>query len=751
MDNTGPSITVSSIRLKIILGLILAIILLAFLIFFLSPKRTSKPSPEIPRFSPSPIANYVPAQFTPSSSFPYTLVYGVWSGNNSLIKSYDLSTGQTSTLATLPSTIKKVSFISADQILYINKTNDQDYGQELILYSLNNKSSQVILTADSQFGIDEYVNSPNKKYLAVFEVSLAANASKLLGAPTRSYSLDITTSQAKNLIFDEVSSESNPIHFPVAITDSGETYFDKFLPNSGAGWAYGISVSSFDGSTKEDVASMANGTYGTRPVLSPKGDSLIFAGYDGQKGDGTALVDGFRRSIIAANTVELFDFQTKTRQPLVNLSNENTYSFVDIDKLTGKIIFIKLSKNQADTGTYLYNLDSQTAKKVSKQDNQNILSLVDKNNILIATTDPSQSTVGNLGQTYSASVTHFYLVDSFTNQSQMIKLTDSLMQFIDVQPLKVLGTSSQVLAESTSNKTLQLSPLTIKPPLAEIRTGINNDPPPPPPPPLPLPPPPSQPTVPPIIIPPKTPPVRQAPMRCDLYRAVQCAAIIGADINQCRYVPNDPDIPYQDCGFSDDVFWPLVFCVRANNPRAKGCFASPLYLYGEAGQRVKVNINTAIYSPNTSYQDGLDITLQGNGDLNVDGQIVESIAYDFEPGIRRFIIPKTGSVASRQSLSEVLTYYAQKLGLNEKETSDLISRAQSLIISPYVFVSFFDEQTSKQILPLSFKPEPQTYINIVFYFKELYEPLDLTPLPPIFPQIKERQGLTAVEISELID
>ena len=69
--------------------------------------------------------------------------------------------------------------------------------------------------------------------------------------------------------------------------------------------------------------------------------------------------------------------------------------------------------------------------------------------------------------------------------------------------------------------------------------------------------------------------------------------------------------------------------------------------------------------------------------------------------------------------------------------------------SPYVFVSFFDDETSKVILPISFDPVPDVYRNIVFYLRPLDNPIASNP--PRFEKIPQRKGFTAIEVSSIID
>ena len=52
-----------------------------------------------------------------------------------------------------------------------------------------------------------------------------------------------------------------------------------------------------------------------------------------------------------------------------------------------------------------------------------------------------------------------------------------------------------------------------------------------------------------------------------------------------------------------------------------------------------------------------------------------------------------------------------------------MNSVQGKITAPYIFVSFFNDEVSKSILPLSFAPEPNLYRNIVFYLRPTNTPI----------------------------
>ena len=233
-----------------------------------------------------------------SESSTNTLVYGAWEAKQSAIKSVDLLSGESALLAKLPLEIKRVKVLSPEQLIYINQTNTQDHGKQIVRFGIKDKVTEVLIAADPGFGIDDYVISPNKKYMAVWEVSFAPGSKILRNGRSRVYTVDLSISSNKQLIYDELASPTTPIHYAQAILDNGKVFADTFLPNDpngGAGWSYGMSVSNFSGSEKSDLSQMQNGSYGTQPILSPDGKSLAFAGYDGSRGPGKLQKAGIVR------------------------------------------------------------------------------------------------------------------------------------------------------------------------------------------------------------------------------------------------------------------------------------------------------------------------------------------------------------------------------------------------------------------------------------------------------------------------
>ena len=754
---------------------------------------------------------------------PYILIYGGWTEKGSTIKSIDLSSGEYKTIAELPSTIKKVSVLSNDKLLYIDKTDERDHGEQLATYTISTGISKPLFTAANGFGIDDYVISPNKEYIATWEVAFAQGAPILKGGKSRVYTATIANPSQKNLLYDETVTA--PIHYPRAILNDGKVFLDTFLPNDpngGTGWAYGMSMTSFEGKHKQNIDTMKNGTYGTQPVLSPDGRKLAFAGYDGSLGSGTNIKNGFRQAVLNPNTVEVLDTTTLTRQKIA-LPTTNTYASILWNKTNGELLYSAISKNPAQSGTYQYDFAAQSAKKVdllANNPNASLVSALSADTFLIGQAEHTLSTIANLGDTYTVSFNQLSVNNIATEQITQLNLPDFLMQYITIVPSNYFASGqTSVQSEksgaptvidfsskkSTARTNMQLATFFLKPNLGPTRDNQQSE----------------------IIsaqnalgvfaglplglggglpggaglagglpgigggtagpntggspssggspVPGAGLPGIPKNLKASDITASQSGnpSSPGAPSSDCG-VPQGAPKPY-DCdinipgqpkcrelaiaqcesqGYKNDGSTEFLMCwanLSYQYSMSGTCFDSPLYLYGEEGTQVHVTINTPVYAAVPSYKDGYDVTIAANNKLLIRGNSYDSIAYDYTPALKKIVSPTHGAIVPRAQVSRVLREYGNKLGLNEKEINDLIAAGQQKITSPFVFISFFEHKTSQEILPLSFSPEPDNFLNVVFYFKQLKKAPVYTPAPPIFGEPLDRSGITAVEVSELVE
>lgn len=649
---------------------------------------------------------------------PHTLIYGTWDGNNSTIIAYDLSTGREGIIAQLPASIKKVTVLSNNELLYIDNTDVRDHGTEITKYNLTNKQTSAVVKASSGYSIDDYVISPDHSKIATWEVQMDSDGGTLLNGKSRVYSAT-TANNSKNLIYDEASTSETPVHYPRAILNDGTVFTDRFMPNDGAGWAYGMSVSNFNGTERKDLDNMKNGTYGTQPVLSPNGKYLVFAGYDGSKGVGDSIVEGFRRAVLSPNTVELLDTATLVRTKLKNLSTANTYLYTEWNDSSSDLIIATQAPNEEQSGLYSYNISQAKPVLIPQTSDTSVTIRALSDTIYLSgVQDTSSSTIGNLGDNYAAPYTSFAIVDSNTDKITKLKTHANLMQLIAVLPATSFGSFQTIIERNEVGKDkLQLQTFTIKPELASTR-------------------------------------ITQQSNNCALQRFAETGKPANESTEDCVLCR---DLAAAQCGLSSSATNDIRqtsegrTCFAQKFPQAKRsgeCYDSPLYLYGQEGKQVTVNILTPVSNADPAQSGSFIATLKTDGKMTIGGKSYDSVDFNYNAALRKITPPTKGVVVKKSEVKKALQNYATQFGLNKNETQDLVEYGTSVASAPYVFISFFDEQTSKAILPITFDPKPDVYHNIVFYFKNLASPYSVEK-PKITPL--ERRGFTAVEISGIVE
>jgi hypothetical protein len=444
-------------NLKIFLPIILIVILVSgiagfALVFNKGPAENKQSS--IPTPTQALVKKAV--QPTPVASKTQQLVYGTWTSQSSVVRAVDIKTDDSKTVATLPLTIKKITVLSPDTLLYIDQTDSNDHGARISVYNIKEQQITINIPASDGYGIDDYVLSPDKRYLAIWEVQFSSDTQTLQGGNSRVYAVDLTQPTITNLLYDESVTTTIPIHYPRGILNDGTVLTDQFIPDDpkgGTGWAYGMSKVDFDGTNKQDIQSMTNGTYGSQPVLSPDGKFMLFAGYDGSNGDGTAVKNGYRQALLTPNTVELLDTNTFTRYKLPNLPKSNIYSDVQWDNESGNVIISILSQDSKQMGVFVYDLSKLQYKQIplplTNSTQYGYISQLSASSTLIGTQSTDPSNLGNLGATYSYAYTQLASVDGTGNLTPL-QVEDPFVQYITILPGDYF---SNVLGAQTQNQT----------------------------------------------------------------------------------------------------------------------------------------------------------------------------------------------------------------------------------------------------------------------------------------------------------
>jgi len=678
------------------------------------------------------------AKSSPPSSI---IVYGALTNSGNEIYAYDLENTNEYLITTLPSDIKTISVLGGNELMYMSHMSDLDHAKRIVVKNLENDSEKIIYELIDNYGIDIYLLSPDKSRVVTWEIELGPTGI-MQGGRSRINTFSIANPKNVTTVIEENISDTSPIFYPVLITSDGKVYMDRFLPNSGSGWAYGMSVSDTTTGTITQIPSMTNGTYSTRPIASPDGSNIAFVGYDGTKGSGTEVINGHRKALIHANTIELLDTSTNERNRLPNLESTNTYLKLFWGS-NNTLIYSSLNKN-LNIDSYTYNISLSSPQQLTTPENTFTISQLSQNAFLQGTiTDESSKFISNLGSKtyYQYSYTRLAIKNTSDSSSIEIPLTSPIIQYIDtIQNNSAIRSTEESTIQQipgfpiekiidfgdlTDSSHLQLQLKTLVFPteaVEEKREETVNDPP----------------------IP--TPTTTSSPKEGDKAKP--------------EYLCNTLSIPIclAQMGYEKESQVPISKRIEFNQCRAQlniqfksegKCLVSPLYLYGPSGLKVDVKVHTPIFNKNIPSDNGNYTFRLGNeGLFYSNSRSYSSLAFDYIPQ-KKLNPPTYGKVVRKAEVENITREYAKELGLNTRETNDLVNDIQSKVTKDFAFISFYSEDVSKFLLPITFDPHPNTYINYIFYIKNLNSPQDLgySPRTPEFPIVEERGEFTAVEIS----
>ncbi len=647
-----------------------------------------------------------------------TVVYGYWKGDKAVISAVDLSTSKNTVLSILPTNVKHIRILDGNRFLYLGETDKYDYARKIMLHTIDPPNDETVYEAETGFGIDDYVVSENGNYAALWMVGIPDGSQQFLGDKSKVYSLEIN-SKKDHLIFNEESGVNKPIHYPLAITNSGKIFLDQFLPNSGAGWGYGMSTADLLGGSIEDIKNMKNGTYSTQPMISSDGKYFAFAGYSGS--DGAVEEGGFRRAMVSPDTLEILNTDTLERKKIDTGLSDVLYSRVGWDPISQDLLASATQRKQSQVEKLQlsYSVGSATVDTVKNPNPADyFVSRLSSTALLFGEYFRDREGVGNLGPKYSSSYSRLSVMDPATEASVSVPFDQQPIQLVAIEPssfFPIVANGKEVLADASNQ--LQLQTFEFKPTLAPVREHRQSSP----------------------VPPPVEVPTSDPPPACRTISYPQCNELMGTDY------PVDKDLgDINDPGFNDCV-WQQKTAGEADG----SCMDSPLYLYGSKGQKVLVNIGTQISNPNVDTKNNTFLaTLGNNGSFNVSGIDLRSVTFDYISKVKKLPDPATGFLVKKEDLAARLMTISEKLKLNGQEASDVIQFANK-VKAPYIRVSIYDDKLSKEILPLYFNPTPDVYRNFVFYFKK-YDSKPQVSIPePILEPIK-REGFTAIEISYII-
>ncbi len=199
------------------------------------------------------------------------------------------------------------------------------------------------------------------------------------------------------------------------------------------------------------------------------------------------------------------------------------------------------------------------------------------------------------------------------------------------------------------------------------------------------------------------------------------------------------------------------WCSACNATPGFMCWGKPvILLYPEKPTLVNVEVKTLgeIYVSDPLYPAGgwKEVLANPNGSLVYQNKKYNELFY--ESKVKNYGMPENGYVYKTSELDNKIPELLYNLGLNNTKSEipefmDFWLPKLNSLNSPYIFVSLIEKEIKEKNDKVVIKPEPDTRIELIVYFKPLEYPLQVKPLT--IPTRPERRGFTEVEWGGTID
>ncbi len=690
---------------------------------------------------PTPTRSAAPTQtaYVQSNTFG-TIVYGHWSPSFTQIRTVNTDGTNNFTIANLPSNIKDIHLLSNTKLLYIADTNDLDQGKRIVIYDVLNRRSDTVVQTENNFVIDDVIISPDKSYIAWWEIKAGAKTSKtLLGSDSAVYLKNINTNVQSRVLYERAES-TIPIHYPLFFDKNNRLFMDTFVPNQGRGFYLGVSYVEPENATRLiSIPYLTKGKFSSQPIISPNDNKIAYLGYDpnAKLQLEIELPEILKRNEFDnPNLIQLLDLDTLTLQTIADSRDGKQYGPVAFSSDGKYLIYPIYQVKIVDGKTTLdkvneietYDLSDGAAKRI-KTDNLPFSNrIIDYINNQLVYAETQTDDVASLGETYEPMIKKFVTYD--LNEDKLSPYAESKnIQFLSYQPrskktgeIITLDETLQKLNLEEKYEGLQLSQVIV--PEAKI---VKN-------------------------------------------RAVQQNNIVTHENTTLDPDPTaTPSLPpgcsSAGCPGCCDIFVRLCGGSCGHHPESScpawdrlmgsgyKCYASPLYLYPEKTTSVEIKPKVAdkVYSSWPPLTDQTwKLIANPNGDLTHEGKTFNKIEYSYISS--DVSAPIAGVVSNIRDLKQTLYDYGSKLGLINKELADFTKfwvTELGKYESGYFFISHFDKEKASKIMNFDINPKSDTFIQVIMYFKPLEKPY--TPKLPDFPEIPERRGFTVVDWSGIVD
>jgi len=640
--------------------------------------------------------------------------------------------GQVTPVTTLPEDAKRVRVLDSNTILFIKDVDEKDHGKTLAIKDIAKDTEQAIYQPGDGFLIDEYVVSPDKKTVAVWDVKFADGSDQFLGGASRVVEVDIATKKYQILFTQQTKSPSDTteianlqekldpsvyVQYPLFYDANNTLYLDTFGPNGG-GWGNGIYTLSATSKTLSKFTAFPAGSYSADPVGSEDGKFFVVVV---PKSPSTQDRTGVLAAQADPSKIVIFEGGGPTEIPVP----PGTVVGVVVVSLDGTLIAYNgmqsssASPTTSAQRTYIYNrstgetssFDSTGSEPVEFTGDSLILGKPDKTTYTTAggSTAPL---IGNLGSHYSLNFTEYKIIDPSDPANPLGFKPGGSGSVEHVQggwrlALPASGVASTGTASSSADQN-NISLDYFVPRNAELAT------------------------------------TRISQQQVDTSKTTTDTSRPGTGTGTgpwCRDMFPEAYSTIKD--FTHKEFNEMNEAINSGK-----CMDSPLYLYPTEEAKISVQSGALIFNTSpVSIGRGWNVVASPDGTIQARGGTYDKISYDY---IASAPARSDGLVVSQVQLQPTLTGYAEKLGLNAKEKADFVSFWMDKLsgTAPYIQISHYSMKESAKIVNLDIDPKPDTFVPIVMYFKKLY-------LPTVLPQPKfekfERRGFVALDWSGVVE